>query len=300
MLTQILLTTVLLPLVLGVVIALAGRGGYSRSVLLTALLIPVAAAIASISIEGLPPFPPIAAKQKLPVLLVTGGVIFAILAALSRHHLNCWIIALVGVGSLAAPAWWLGRNVLAANATKAATLAIVLVIVAIELVAVSETRARKSSGAALPAALLATAIATALTAIMGGYIGMAQMNGALAALFGGWLLIGYIGYIRGDDSAFDLHGFAALSFIWTAAMGVTMTECDAAAIRQAKVKQYEAIAGGGKRAFRRVDRLHPIDGMIATCNMIAHRFPKRGIIFDQKNPQTVRSIPSRYYLIPTV
>jgi len=223
MLTQILLTTVLLPLVLGVVIALAGRGGYPRSVLPTALLIPVAAAIASISIEGLPPFPPIAAKQKLPVLLVTGGVIFAILAALSRHHLNRWIIALVGVGSLAAPAWWLGRNVLAANATKAVTLAIVLVIVAIEIVAVSGIRTRKSSAAALPAALLATAIATALTAIMGGYIGMAQMNGALAALFGGWLLIGYIGYIRGDDSVFDLQGFAALSFIWTAAMGVTMT-----------------------------------------------------------------------------
>ena len=223
MLTQILFTTVLLPLVLGVVIALVAGGASARSILLTALLIPVAAAIASVSIEGLPPFPPIAAKQKLPVLLLIGGVVFAVLSVLSRQFANRWILSLVGVVSLAAPAWWLGRNVLASNTTKAATLAVVLVIVAIEIAAVSGRRAQKPSSAALPAALLATAIATALAAIMGGYIGMAQMNGALAALFGGWLLVRYIAYIRGDDAAFHLQGFAALSFIWAAAMGSTMT-----------------------------------------------------------------------------
>ncbi len=223
MLTQILLTSVLLPLVLGIVIALAGKGASSRGILLTVLLIPVAGAIASVSIEGFPPFPPIAAKQKLPLLLLIGGVVFAILGLLLRQSLNRWIIALIGVVSLTAPAWWLGKNVLAANATKAMTLAVVLVIVAVEIAAVLGRRAQKQSPAALPAALLATAIGTALSAIMGGYIGMAQMNGALAALFGGWLLVRYIAYIRGDDEAFDLQGLAGLSFIWTAAMGVMMT-----------------------------------------------------------------------------
>ncbi len=223
MLTQILLTSVLLPLVLGIVIALAGKGASSQGILLTTLLIPVAGAIASVSIEGFPPFPPIAAKQKLPLLLLIGGVAFAIFGVLLRQFLNRWVIALVGVVSLAAPAWWLGKNVLAANAAKATTLAIVLVIVAVEIAAVSGRRAQRQSPSALPAALLATAIGTALSAIMGGYIGMAQMNGALAALFGGWLLVRYVAYIRGDDAAFDLQGLAALSFIWTAAMGVMMT-----------------------------------------------------------------------------
>ncbi len=223
MLNQILLTSVLLPLALGIVIALACKGASSRGILLTALLIPVAGAIASVSIEGLPPFPPIAAKQKLPLLLLTGGVVFAVLGVLLRQFANRWIIALVGVVSLALPAWWLGKNVLAANATKATTLAVVLVIVAMEIAAVSGRNAKRASSTALPAALLATAIGTAITAIMGGYIGMAQMNGALAALFGGWLLVRYIAYIRGDEAAFDLQGIAAVSFIWTAAMGVTMT-----------------------------------------------------------------------------
>lgn len=223
MLSQILLTTVLLPLALGVVIALPGKGESTKSVALTALLVPLAAAIASVAIEGLPAFPPIAAKQKLPVLLFGGGIIFAVLAVVLKAPLQRGVAALVSVLSLAVPAWWLGRNVLLANPTKAATLAVVLVIVAVELFVVSSSRSRKPASAALPAALIATAIGTALTAIMGGYIGMAQMNGALAAIFGGWLLVRYIAYLRGNDDAFVLQGMAAFSFAWTAAAGVAMT-----------------------------------------------------------------------------
>ena len=223
MLTQLLLTTVLLPLVLGVVIALPGTGS-TKNLALTALLIPIAAAIASVAIEGLPAFPPVAAKQKLPVLLLGGGIIFAVLAVVLKKPLQRRVAALVSVLSLAVPAWWLGRNVLLANPTKAATLAVVLVIVALEMLVVASSRSRKpAAAAALPAALIATAIGTALTAIMGGYIGMAQMNGALAALFGGWLLVRYIAYLRGNDDAFLLQGMAAFSFTWTAAAAVAMT-----------------------------------------------------------------------------
>jgi hypothetical protein len=222
MLTQLLLTTVLLPLVLGVMIALPGTGS-TKNLALTALLIPIAAAIASVAIEGLPAFPPVAAKQKLPVLLLGGGIIFAGLAVVLKKPLRRRVAALVSVLSLAVPAWWLGRNVLLANPTKAATLAVVLVIVALELFVVASSRSRKPAAAALPAALIATAIGTALTAITGGYIGMAQMNGALAALIGGWLLVRYIAYLRGNDDAFGLQGMAAFSFAWTAAAAVAMT-----------------------------------------------------------------------------
>lgn len=223
MLTQIFLTAVLLPLVFGILIALAGKGGTSRALVLTALLIPIAAAIANVTIEGLPPFPPIAAKQKLPVLLFAGGIVAAVLAVLLRQSLTRWIAAIVSIVSLAIPAWWLGRNVIVANPTKAVTLAIILAILAVEMIGVVSRRANRPAGAPLPAALLATAIGTALAAVTGGYIGMAQMNGALAALFGGWLLIRYIAYLRGNDDAFALQGFAALSFLWTAAIGVAMT-----------------------------------------------------------------------------
>lgn len=223
MLTQILLTTILLPLLLGVAISFIGKRGTSFALVLTTLLIPIAAVIISVSIEGFPPFPPIAARQKLPVLLLAGGVSFAALAVVYRNMVNRWVLVIFSVISLAVPAWWLGRNILAANTAKAVTLAITAAIIAITIILISRTQTRKPSAAALPAALLSTVIATALAAVTGGYIGMAQMNGALAALFGGWLLVRYGAYLRGNDTAFELSNVSGLSFIWTSAMGVMMT-----------------------------------------------------------------------------
>jgi hypothetical protein len=223
MLAQIFLTTVFLPLIFGMVVSVMGKGGTTRAIILTALLIPVAAAIANVMIEGIPPFPPIAAKQKLPVLLVAGGLFASVLAMVLRPFFNRWLALIVSVVSLAIPAWWLGRNVIAANPAKATTLAVVLVILAAGMIAIARPSARRAASAPLPAALLATAIGTALAAVTGGYIGMAQMNGAIAALFGGWLLVRYVAYLRGDADAFSLSGFGALSFTWTAAIGVAMT-----------------------------------------------------------------------------
>ncbi|HXV30261.1 MAG TPA: hypothetical protein VD840_08015 [Sinorhizobium sp.] len=226
MLQQIFLTTIALPLAMGAVISLLGKGKSATAVALTALLVPVAAAIASVAIEGLPPLPPVAAKQKFPLVLLAGGIVFAPLGLTLKQWPSRVVGALAGVISLAAPAWWLGRNVLAANPVKAATLGAVLLIVAIVLPLVSAKRSPTADGvppAAMPAALLWVAIATALCAIFGGYIGMAQMNGALAALVGGWLLVRYIGYLRGDDEAFALKGIAAFAFVWTAAAALAMT-----------------------------------------------------------------------------
>lgn len=226
MLQQIFLTTIALPLAMGVLIALLGRGTSATGLALTALLMPIAAAIASVAIEGLPPLPPVAAKQKLPLLLLAGGITFSILGLALRQGLSRKVAAIAGVISLAVPAWWLGRNVIAANPVKAATLGAVLVVVAIMLPLVSAKRippAPEAAPTALPAALLWVAIATALCAIFGGYIGMAQMNGALAALVGGWLLVRYAAYLRGDDGAFVLDGVAAFAFVWTAAIALAMT-----------------------------------------------------------------------------
>ena len=226
MLQQIFLTTIILPLVLGVLLSIAGNGHSLARLAFTALAIPVAAALVSMAIEGVPPLPPVAAKQKFPLLLIGAGIVFAILSFVLKQGFGRLVAIILAVISLAIPAWWLGRNVLAANPVKATTVAIVLVILAVLLALFSANRngqTRQSAAAALPAALLWTAIASALAAIFGGYIGMAQMNGGLAALFGGWLLVRYVSYLRGADDAFALTGMAAFAAIWTAAVSLAMT-----------------------------------------------------------------------------
>lgn len=225
MLQQIILTTIVLPFVMGLVIAATGRLGLSRGMVLTALLVPLAAAVAHATIEGFPALPPVAAKHKFPVILVIGGIAFAVLAALLPRLQSKALGAVLAVVSLVPSIWWLGRNVLASNSGKAAVVAILFVIAvsALTLASTANRERRTASSVAFPASLLWVSIASALAAVCGGYIGMAQMNGALAALAGGWLLVAYVRYIRGNDDAFALEGVGALAFGWTAIIALIMT-----------------------------------------------------------------------------
>jgi hypothetical protein len=225
MLVQIILTVVLVPMLCGMAISALGAGSSIRPVALTAFLLPLTAALASVMIEGFPALPPVAAKQKLPVILSAAGLVFAFLAVAVKDRAGRSVVAAVTVLSLAAPAWWLGRNVLAANQTKAITLAVVLVIIAVELylVSIRKSRTEQPASLSLPAAVLASVIATAITALSGGYIGMGQMSGAVAAVVGGWILVRFVAFLRGNDSAFRTSGMSAFAFVWTGAAMIMMT-----------------------------------------------------------------------------
>ena len=226
MLLQIFLSTIALPLAMGVVIAIAGKGSSTARIALMALLLPLAAALASVAIEGIPPFPPVAARHKFPLVLAAGAIVFGLVALVARNRLSRLPASLLAIASLALPTWWLGRNILAANPVKAATVAVILVLAAIALPFFSATRqGDRPSGApaALVASFLWVSIAAAISAVLGGYIGMAQMNGALAAMAGGFLLMRYAHYLRGSDHAFRLDGMAAFAFLWTVTLALVMT-----------------------------------------------------------------------------
>lgn len=232
MITSIFLTTVLLPLLMGIAVAAVcvalDRSSPGRSAAAMALLMPVAVAVAAVTIEGLPPIPPVAARHKLPVILLAGAVVFLLLSLMFREPRHRAVNALLSLATFAIPAWWLGRNVIAADPAKAALLVIVLVIMVIVATLVSTSRSTSGfngrwQASALPIAAMLTAIATAICAVTGGYIGMAQFNGAVAALIGGWVLVAYIRHLRGENRAFYLDGIAALSLVWTVALGVIMT-----------------------------------------------------------------------------
>ncbi len=227
MLLQIFLTTIALPLALGVVIAIAGKGSSTARIALMALLLPLAAALASVAIEGIPPFPPVAARHKFPLVLAAGAIVFGLVALVARNRLSRLPASLLAIASLALPTWWLGRNILAANPVKAATVAVILVLAAIALPPFSATRQGGGRPSGAPAALVASflwvSIAAAISAVLGGYIGMAQMNGALAAMAGGFLLMRYAHYLRGSEHAFRLDGMAAFAFLWTVTLALVMT-----------------------------------------------------------------------------
>lgn len=227
MLQTMILSIVVVPLVLGVVAALAANAAGGNRSAAIAFLIPLFATVALIGLEGWPAFPPVRAAHKLPYILALGAVAFVLVATFVRKA-NAWLAALAAAVAVALPAWWLGRTILANNPQKATVVAILFVVA---VAGVFWRAAREPAGpeteSVLPQAFFATSVAGALVAILGGYMGMAMFNGALAALSGGFVLVAYIRHLRGDATAFALPGAAAPAFAWTVFMGVLMTAISA-------------------------------------------------------------------------
>ncbi|WSH00943.1 hypothetical protein U8P71_21275 [Rhizobium ruizarguesonis] len=211
MMKQLLLTTVGVPFFLGMAVALASMVFPARRGFIIALLIPLAAVVIHLMLEGMPVLPPVSAKQKLPIILLFGAGIFAIPALVRRPLPVAVSTMLVGV-ALALSGWLLGKNVLAANSTKSMVVLAVFVVAtaAIGPAVAMPADARRGEPSALATALLGVSIAAALSAALGAFVGMAQIDGALAALTGGWLLVNYIRYLMGDDDALALRGFEGL------------------------------------------------------------------------------------------
>ncbi len=187
------------------------------------MLVPVFAAVILVGIEGLPAFPPVRAAHKLPYVLLAGGLVFAILSWRALR-VTPFVAALGSAVAVGLPVWWMGRNVLANNSQKAIVVVILAVIaIAGTFLAAKLRRPHQESESPFAQAIFATSLAGALVAIFGGYMGMAMFNGALAAFAGGYLLVAYIAYLRGNGPAFALGGVAAWAFAWVAFMGILAT-----------------------------------------------------------------------------
>lgn len=223
MLQTFILSIVVVPLALGVVAALAAHAAGARKAAVLAFLVPLFAAVVLIGIDGWPAFPPVRSAHKLPYVLALGAVGFGI-AALAVRKANAALAGIAAAVAIALPVWWLGGTILSNNALKATTVAILFVVA---VAGVLWHGASKREAPVLPQALFATAVAAALVAIFGGYMGMAMFNGGLAALAGGFVLVAYIRHLRGDDAAFSLGGIGALAFAWVVFTGLLVTAISA-------------------------------------------------------------------------
>ena len=193
MFSSLALTTVVLPFGLGLALAIAGRLGGRWSLPLAFVALCVAYAM----LEGVPAFPPVASKQKLPYLLALA----AALALIPRGKLP---LPAVVAAFLLGAAGWLGINKFATGGVLA-NLFVLAPIVAATLGSMALPRADKTA-LLWPSALLCLAIGAALLSALGTFVGFAQVAGACAALIGGYALVRYLLVVTGRGA-----GFAALS-----------------------------------------------------------------------------------------
>ena len=180
MISSLLLHTIIWPFGLGVILAMVSLGRGTNMRVQVFIAIAMIFAVYTL-LEGLPSFPPTAAKQKLSFLIV--GIAVALLVA-ARFQFRTWLstVIVLGVGLA-----WLGANKLLSSAVWSHGLLILAPIVMAALASRS-LGARATDVFLWPSALLAFAIGGSLLSLFGVFVGFAQAMGAMAAWLGGYML----------------------------------------------------------------------------------------------------------------
>ena len=199
------INTVLLPLLLGVLLALVSAPLGHRPVLLLAL---TAACVIGIylALEGLPPLPPVSSKQRFAfVLLVAAGVAFVG----GRARLS-W--PLITGAFLLAAAGWLGMAKFGQPGGLIGS-AFLLAPVAGAVIGSRAIKTKAGDPFLWPNSLLALALGAATLAFLGQFVGFAQVSGALAAFIGGLVALRYLLVLAGRQAMLAPLPEAATAFL---------------------------------------------------------------------------------------
>jgi hypothetical protein len=204
MFSNLMITTILAPLLFGLVFGLFALIWPKRG---TDLLLSAIMLIAAyVLLEGFPALPPVASKQKLFYFLLAAALLAAIAPRLR-------IPAPIVVGaSLLVVAIWLGWP----KVGQVGLLALVPVLAPVVGATLGSTALAKAESEIFvwPLALLLFAMGGAVLSAFGVFVGFAQVSGAFAAFIGGALLALYGATLAGRGAAISMPviTFLLLSF----------------------------------------------------------------------------------------
>lgn len=203
--SPLIVSTVLVPLGLGL-----GAGlvllVLPRHRLIWWAIAGLLAVLVYVNSEGVPPFPPIASKQRLGYVIA-----LAVLLAPAMTFASRWLAGAIYVALAFIALYWLGGARLAspANWASLAWLAPLPVLFGLATAGFARTDRADDSFYRLRLGALVTAVGASILALIGGFVGMAQLTGGLAAAIGGALIIAYGTTLLDRSSIPDLGADAA-------------------------------------------------------------------------------------------
>ena len=203
-----------IPFIFGLVLLLALRWGSGRW---AALAPALAFVVAYWVLEGIAPFPPVASKQKL-MYLAWGALALGVVLEVARA--GQWPVRIVAAIFTALAAVWLAWNKLKAGPDGALVLELVLLWAGGTLVlwlldGASRHREAARGGLHPPSLLLVAGFAGGFVALLGAFIGFAQMSIATGAILGAYMLVNYAIYVKsGNAPAFGPMGTIGLGGAW--------------------------------------------------------------------------------------
>lgn len=185
MAASLLFTTVVIPLILGVALSASAIATSGRTLILSGLTL-LAALLVYFVLEGLPPVPPVSSKHKIFFVFLVLGLVGAGAAGQNKKA-----GPLVTVGLLLVALFWIGQRKIMSNPLQFELFLALGPVIGAGVASAAPSK-QTDSPFLWSATLLCLAIAGSLVSVLGGYIGLAQMLGAFAALMGGMLAVAYI------------------------------------------------------------------------------------------------------------
>jgi hypothetical protein len=170
--------------------------------------------VAYLILEGWPGWPPVSSKQKLLFILTAAAVVFGFWP-IALRKMGALGIALLFAVTLIAPLWLTGAHIAARKPVEFAVAAAALVVALISIMLARDhaTLPRPIKVAQIAAAAWAL-VGLALVAAFGAFVGMAQVNGAAAAVLGSVVLLAIGASLFASKSAQAIPPGAAFAVNW--------------------------------------------------------------------------------------
>lgn len=215
-----------LPFLVGIAFGLVLKLPWSARPLVATILVAVVSLVLAGTVFGVPAWPPNSATQKF-FYIICLGIIFGLGSGWSLRRPAALIVTTILL--IAAAFAWLavGRLLIGGVTAPVIVAAIVSALLAAGIIFAIRARVE---GAPLehhpflvPGAVLVVAASTAIVSILGAFLGMAQFLGGIAALMGGYCLVGYVALLFGRAPAMEWGPGTEFLLLYVAGAGLILT-----------------------------------------------------------------------------
>jgi hypothetical protein len=214
------------PLLVGIALGLILKLPLPARPLAATVLVAAASFVLAGTVFGAPAWPPSSATQKFFYILSLGTV--AGLGAEWSLRRPAALIVTTTLLIAAAFAWLAaGRLRIEGVAAPVIVAAIVGALLAAGIIFTMRARVEKAPlehhPFLVPAAVLVVAASTAIVSMVGAFLGMAQFLGGIAALMGGYCLVGYAALVLGRGPVMEWGPGTDFLLLYVAGAGVILT-----------------------------------------------------------------------------
>jgi hypothetical protein len=215
-----------LPFLVGIAFGLALKLPWSARPLGATILVAAVSLVLAGTVFGVPVWPPNSATQKF-FYIICFGMFFGLGSGWSLRRPAALIITTTLL--IAAAFAWLavGRLLIGGVTPPVIVAAIVSALLAAGIIFTIRARVEGAPSEhhpfLVPGAVLVVAASTAIVSILGAFLGMAQFLGGVAALMGGYCLVGYVALLFGRAPAMEWGPGTEFLSLYVAGAGLILT-----------------------------------------------------------------------------